>query len=178
MPFTQAEFRRTMAHFATGVTVVTTVLEGGFYGLTVSAFCSISLEPPLILVSIDKKAQTYPILTVSRACGVNILTAQQQYLSERFARKDTGEGKNFADIKLHTGETGVPLFDEAMAYLECRVVAEYEAGDHTLLLGEVIDLHYNDTLDVDRHEPQPLLYFRSRYCSTNQEPCLSKKSEM
>lgn len=172
MPVTQAEFRRTMAHFATGVTVVTTVLDGRFYGLTVSAFCSVSLDPTLILVSIDKTAQTYPILTESQAFGVNILTAQQQYLSERFARKDTGEGKNFADIRLHTGETGVPLFDEAMAYLECRVVAEYEGGDHTLFLGQVIDMHYNDAAGADGHEP--LLYFRSRYCSTGAEPCLSK----
>jgi flavin reductase (DIM6/NTAB) family NADH-FMN oxidoreductase RutF len=174
MPVTHAEFRRTMAHFATGVTVVTTVLEGRFYGLTVNAFCSVSLEPTLVLISIDKTAQTYPILARSQAFGVNILTARQQYLSERFARKDTGEGKNFADIKLHTGGTGVPLFDEAMAYLECRVLTQYEGGDHTLLLGEVIDLQHDDTAGADGPESQPLLYFRSRYCSTNQELCLSK----
>ncbi len=176
MPVTPAEFRRTMAHFATGVTVVTTVLEGRFYGLTVSAFCSVSLNPTLVLISIDNVSQTYPILIQSHTFGVNILTAQQQYLSERFARKDTGEGKNFADIKLHTGETGVPLFDEAMAYLECRVVAQYEGGDHTLFLGEVIDMHYNDITGADGQESQPLLYFRSLYCSTNSEPCLSKSN--
>jgi len=174
MPVTHAEFRRTLAHFATGVTVVTTVFEGRFYGLTVNAFCSVSLEPALVLVSIDKAARTYPILVQSHAFGVNILTAQQQYLSERFARKDTGEGKSFADIKLHTGETGVPLFDEAMAYLECRVVTQYEGGDHTLFLGEVVALHHNDT--AGGQEAQPLLYFGSRYCSTTGQPCMSKSN--
>lgn len=172
MSFTIPEFRRTMSHFASGVTIVTTVYEGKFYGLTVSAFCSVSLHPTLVLISIEKTSQTYEILCKSHVYAVNVLTAQQQYLSERFARKDAGEGKNFADISLHIGETGVPLFDEAMAYVECRVVAEYEGGDHTLFLGEVVNLHYNDEIDVDGHESHPLLYFRSRYSTTQQEKCL------
>lgn len=174
MLFSTAEFRRTMAQFATGVTVVTTVLENKFYGLTVNAFCSVSLNPALVLISIDKKTHTYPILTQSQVFGVNILNAQQQYLSERFARKDSGEGKNFADIKLHTGETGVPLFDEAMAYLECQVTACYEGGDHMLFLGQVVDLCYRDTPGDDGREAQALLFFHTRYCSLLAEPCLSK----
>lgn len=176
MPVNRTEFRRAMAQFATGVTIVTTVLENKFYGLTVNAFCSVSLDPPLVLVSIDKMAQTYPVLSQSHIFGVNILTLQQQYLSERFARKDTGEGKNFADIKLHTAETGIPLFDDALAHLECRVVAEYEGGDHTLFLGQVLNLHWNDGAGTDGWPLQPLLYFRSRYGSTNAQPCMSKSN--
>lgn len=174
MSFTSADFRQTMARFATGVTVVTTQSNGKFYGLTVSAFCSVSLNPPLVLISIDTSAQTHPILHQSQVYAVNFLNAEQQYLSERFARKDQGEGKNFEDIKFHIGETGTPLFDEALGYVECRVVAEYPGGDHTLFLGEVISLHINDTSAPADQEPPPLLYFRSHYTTTQSETCLSK----
>ena len=174
MSFTTTDFRRAMAHFATGVTIVTTVLNDTFYGLTVNSFCSVSLNPILVLISIDKSTRTYPILLQSRVFGVNILTEQQRYLSERFARKATSEGRSFDDIKLHTGETGVPLFDEGLAYLECRVVNEYEGGDHVLLLGQVINLRENMELDAPGQEASPLLFFRSRYCSTRPEICLSK----
>ncbi len=166
------EFRRTMSRFATGVTVVTTVLENKFYGLTVSAFCSVSLNPSLVLVSIDKSAQTHDILLQSKVYAVNILTAKQQYLSERFAQKDLDGSKSFADIKLHTAETGAPLFDETLAQIECRVVAEYEGGDHTLFLGQVVSLNYSS--EEDSIEQEALLYFRSQYRTTQQAGSLSK----
>jgi flavin reductase (DIM6/NTAB) family NADH-FMN oxidoreductase RutF len=174
MSFTTTEFRCTMAHFATGVTVVTTVLDDTCYGITVNAFCSVSLNPPLVLVSIEKTTRTHPILSQSHVFAVNILREQQQYLSERFARKDANEGRSFADIRYHRGETHVPLFDDAMAFVECRVVAEYEGGDHTLFLGQVINLHYNEDVDAQGQEVLPLLYFRSHYSSTRSEICLSK----
>lgn len=174
MAFTTAEFRRTMANFATGVTVVTTVLEDRFYGLTVNAFCSVSLDPALLLVSIDKNSRTHPILLQSHIFAVNMLTAKQQYLSERFARKDVNEYRSFADIKLHTGETGAPLFDESMSHLECRVVAEYEGGDHTLFLGQVLNVRHNGELDAQGQEVLPLLFYRSRYCSTQLQQRLSQ----
>ena len=168
MSFTAPEFRRALARFATGVTVVTTVFEGKFYGLTVSAFCSVSLNPFLVLISIEKTSQTHDILHKSQVYAVNILTVQQQYLSERFARKDVEGGKTFDDIKLHTAETGAPLFDEALAYIDCRVVAAYDGGDHTLFLGEVVNLYYNDQADPSGQELPPLLYFRSHYCTTQE----------
>ncbi len=99
---------------------------------------------------------------------MNILTVQQQYLSERFARKDVEGGKTFDDIKLHTAETGAPLFDEALAYIDCRVVAAYDGGDHTLFLCEVVNLYYNDQADPAGQELPPLLYFRSHYCTTQE----------
>jgi len=177
MSFTDAEFRRTMARFATGVTIVTTPSNGKFFGLTVSSFCSVSLNPPLVLVCIDTSAQTHPILHQSQVYAVNFLTSVQQYLSERFARKDQGEGKNFEDIKFHVGETGAPLFDEALGYVECRVVSEYTGGDHTIFLGRVVSLHYNNDVDhLVGQEPPPLLYFRSRYSTIQLETCLSKSN--
>ena len=168
MSFTAPEFRRALARFATGVTVVTTVFEDKFYGLTVSAFCSVSLNPFLVLISIEKTSQTHDILHKSQVYAVNILTIQQQYLSERFARKDVEGGKTFDDIKLHTAETGAPLFDEALAYIDCHVVAEYDGGDHTIFLGEVVNLYYNDQVDPVGQELPPLLYFRSHYCTTQE----------
>jgi len=168
MSFTAPEFRRALARFATGVTVVTTGFEDKFYGLTVSAFCSVSLNPFLVLISIEKTSQTHVMLHKSQVYAVNILTAQQQYLSERFARKDFEGDKTFADIKLHTAETGAPLFEEALAYIDCRVVAEYDGGDHTLFLGEVVNLYYNDQVDPAGQELPPLLYFRSHYCTTQE----------
>lgn len=174
MSFTTTEFRHAMAHFATGVTIVTTALDTIFYGLTVNSFCSVSLNPMLVLVSIDKTARTHQVLSQSQVFGVNILTEQQRALSERFARRDASGRRSFDDIKLHTGETGVPLFDEGLAYLECRVVREYEGGDHTLFLGQVINLREIAASDISEQEVSPLLFYHSRYCSTRPEICLSK----
>lgn len=173
MSFTATEFRHTLARFAAGVTVVTTCYEDKFYGITVSSFCSVSLDPFLVLISIEKTAQSHEIIHKSQIFAVNILTAQQQYLSERFAKKDLSGNNRFADIAFHTADTGAPLFDESLARLDCRVVAEYEGGDHTLFVGEVLNLDYTDEVGVDGEEAQPLLYFRSKYCTT-QEKSLSK----
>ncbi len=174
MSFTAQTFRRTMAHFATGVTVVTTVFDGTFYGLTVNAFCSVSLNPSLVLVSIEQSSQTHAMMQKSYIYAVNILTAQQQELSDYFARKDTNGSKSFSHIKLHTAATGAPLFDEALAQIDCRVVTTYEGGDHTLFLGEVVDVNYNDAMSAVGQEVQPLLYFRSKYTSTQLEKSFSK----
>lgn len=180
-------FRRAMSYFATGITVVTTVHQNLFYGITVNAFCSVSLDPPLVLISIDKTSQTHSIIQQSKVYAVNILTAEQQYLSERFARKDTDQ-KSFADILLRTAQTGAPLFDECMVRLDCRVVAEYEGGDHTLFLGEVLSLAYPQTASLDGahaqgglegqgiQEPEPLLFFRSQYRSLPFEAPINTKT--
>jgi flavin reductase (DIM6/NTAB) family NADH-FMN oxidoreductase RutF len=158
-------FRAAMSHFATGVTIVTTAHEGAYYGLTVNAFCSVSLDPCLVLISLDRGSQTYAMIQRSQVYTVNMLTARHQHLAERFARKDTGTGKAFGDIQLHTQETGAPIFDEALAYVECRVVAEYPGGDHALLLGEVIALKSQPMENVEPmgDDALPLLYYRSQF---------------
>src|SRR5215469_5655910 len=112
MPLTPSDFRTTMARFATGVTVVTTTLDHAYFGLTVNAFCSVSLSPPLILVSLDLRSQTYASLRQSGVFAVNVLTREQEPLALRFARKDLS-GKTFDDIAIRVGETtGVPFFAE------------------------------------------------------------------
>jgi flavin reductase (DIM6/NTAB) family NADH-FMN oxidoreductase RutF len=118
---TPTEFRRAMGRFATGVMVVTTIVQGEPSGLTVSAFCSVSLDPQLVLVSLQQKSQTNANIGKSGCFGVNLLRLEQQSLAERFASNDR-RGKIFVDIPHHVGPTGMPLFDEALARIECRVV--------------------------------------------------------
>ncbi|HVU70471.1 MAG TPA: flavin reductase family protein, partial [Ktedonobacteraceae bacterium] len=159
MSLTPADFRTTMAHYVTGVTVVTTTLNHTSFGLTVNAFCSVSLDPPLILVSLDQGSQTYAVIRQSSAFAVNVLTQEQEALAMRFARKDV-LSKTFDDIALRAGETtGVPLFADALASIECRVAQEYPGGDHTLVLGEVVSVHYR----TDHLANEPLLYYRSTF---------------
>ncbi len=148
-----AEFRKVMGQFATGVTVVTTrTPEGRPHGLTVNAFMSVSLDPPLVLVSIDKKAETHSYLRQSRAFCVNILKEEQKEISEKFASKDPDK---FEGIPHSEKTTGAPVFDDALAWIDCRVVNEFDAGDHTLYLGEVAAL--------ERREGRPLLFFGGKY---------------
>jgi flavin reductase (DIM6/NTAB) family NADH-FMN oxidoreductase RutF len=149
----QTEFRQALSHFASGVTIITTQHQGQLHGTTVSAFCSLSLTPPLILVSIDRKATIHDLLGESEVFGVNILAEHAETLSQHFARRVPDK---FANVPYHLGELGVPLLEDALARLECRVATRYPGGDHSIFIGEVI------AASVQPHA-QPLLYYRSRY---------------
>ena len=165
MSFTPSVFRTTMARFATGVTVVTTTLDHTYFGLTVNAFCSISLNPPLVLVSLDLGSQTYASIRQSGVFAVNVLTQEQEPLALRFARKDLSS-KTFEDIAIQEGETTrAPLFTDALARIECRVAHEYPGGDHVLILGEVVSLEASP----DHLANEPLLYYRSTFWVNPQE---------
>ncbi|HEX6478937.1 MAG TPA: flavin reductase family protein [Ktedonobacteraceae bacterium] len=171
MSFTPSDFRTTMARFATGVTVVTTTLDSTYFGLTVNAFCSVSLNPPLILVSLDLRSQTYTSIRQSGVFAVNVLTQEQEPLALRFARKDLAS-KTFDDIAIRVGETtGVPLFADALARIECRVSNEYPGGDHALMLGEVVSVDYGD----DHLANEPLLYYRSTFWVNNPQEYAASK---
>lgn len=171
MSFALSDFRATMARFATGVTVVTTVLDHIYFGLTVNAFCSVSLNPCLVLVSLDLTSQTYAVIRQSGVFAVNVLAQEQQHLAKRFACKDL-KSKTFDDIPLRVGETGVPLFGDAIAWVECRIAHEYPGGDHALLLGEVASVEYSN----DSVAREPLLYYRSSFRAIQQEYTLSSLS--
>ncbi len=146
-------FKRVLGSFASGVTIVTTRDQGGQpRGMTVSAFCSVSLHPPLILVCVDQKAECHPSLQGTGRFAVNILGEAQWELSRRFATKGVDR---FEGVRVHPGATGVPLLDGALGVLECRVVREHPAGDHTIFIGEV------EAADVA--PDAPLLHFRGRY---------------
>jgi flavin reductase (DIM6/NTAB) family NADH-FMN oxidoreductase RutF len=147
------EFRRALGQFASGVTVVTMKDQDGKpQGITVSAFASVSLDPPLVLVSIDKRASLHDSFTEGSAFAVNILAEDQELISRRFASK---EEDRFAGVGFSLGANGAPLLTGALTSLECHVVHAYPGGDHTIFVGEV-----DATLVA---EGKPLAYFRGGY---------------
>ena len=152
MAIDEQGFKQAMSHFASGVTVVTTEHEGTLFGMTVAAFCSLSLRPPLVLVCIDKRVKTHQAIAASRCFGVSVLAAGQADVSNRFASKVDDK---FADIAYHRGELGVPLLDGAIATLECRVADQLEGGDHSIFVGEVAL--------AETRDGAPLVYFRGGY---------------
>ena len=147
-------FRSVLGRFASGITVVTTRdAEQRDVGMTVSAFCSVSLDPPLVQVCVDHAASLYAALVVSTRYGVSILAAEQEALSRRFATAEST--RRFDGIGYRRGESGVLLLDDALAHLECRLVASHDSGDHTMFVGEVESATARDA--------RPLLYYRGGY---------------
>ncbi len=153
MPIDKTELRRVMGHFPTGVTVVTTVSKTGkLYGLTANSFTSVSLVPPLVLVCVDKKAESYPCFDESKCFTVNFLADDQEDVSRRFAT--TGVDK-FEGVGYRIGANQAPILNGVLAHLECKVVAGYEGGDHTIYLGEIEQ--------AETREAKPLLFYRGGY---------------
>lgn len=148
--FDTREFRNALGRFATGVTVVTVLHEDKPHGMTANAFVSISLNPPLILISVDNRANTHRILPSAGRYGVSILAEHQEAVSTHFAGRPQ-EGLNPA----FTSRLGIPLLEEAVAYFVARVVDIHPAGDHTLYIGEVEHFEMRD----DR----PLLFHAGKY---------------
>jgi len=144
-----------MGHFATGVTIITTVSKDGVpFGLTANAFTSVSLDPPLLLISVDKKAESFPHFEQSKVFTVNILSEEQEGLSRKFA---VSGGDKFHGVAYHMGANGVPILDGMLAYLECKLYAVYDGGDHTLFLGEIEQ--------AETREVKPLVFYRGGYRS-------------
>lgn len=146
-------FRAMMGRFATGVTVVTAVDdEGNDHGMTVSAFASLSLEPPLVVICIDHAASMHDLLLTAPYFAVNVLTAAQEPLARRFA--ETGAQK-FTGIGFSRSERDLPVLSDVLGHVECRRVAQYEGGDHTMIVGE--------TENAVVSEGRPLLYYRGGF---------------
>ena len=148
-------FRDILSQFASGVTVVTTRNGDTLHGLTVSSFCSVSLEPPLILVCIDKKASSHPVLQTSKRFAVNFLTAAQQDISNRFADPRRSPEERFQGLAVRSAVTQSPILPDVLAYLDCEVYAEYDGGDHTIFVGKVVAGEVG--------EGTPLLYWYRGY---------------
>lgn len=147
------EFRRVLARFAAGVTVVTTRgADDKPYGLTATAFTSVSLVPPLVLTCIGKDAETYPHFSARNVFAVNFLRHSQEHLSQNFAAKG---GDKFANVHWSPRATGAPVLTDALGWVDCRIVHGYDGGDHTIYVGEVEA--------AEAHDDEPLLYFAGRY---------------
>ncbi len=158
LPVAPNQFRQLLSRFATGVTVVTTVGPTGQpAGMTASAIASVSLDPPLLLVSVGRQADFHPAIAAAPHFAVNVLASDQEHLSRQFA---TTERDRFAGVAYHAGPGSVPLLDGVVAHLLCDRWGQHEAGDHTLFFGLVTG--------GQAFERQPLLYFRSGYTSTQE----------
>ncbi|HEX7949912.1 MAG TPA: flavin reductase family protein [Candidatus Limnocylindrales bacterium] len=151
-------FRRVMGHFVTGVTVVSALDGPRPFGITVNALSSVSLDPPLVMIALDRRRFLTPIVRTAGRYAVNILSEDQRALSDCFAGAPVQPGRDaFCGAAWHPGASGLPLIDGAIATLECTVVQTFSAGDHDLFIGRV------DTLANDQDHPMPLLYYRRRY---------------
>ena len=147
------ELRRVMGHFATGVTVITTKdKDGAPQGLTANAFMSLSLNPPLVMISVDKGATCYACFEPGNGFNVNFLSEDQEDVSRRFATKGIDK---FADLKWRAAGNGAALIDGAIGQVECKITACHDGGDHTIVVGEI--------LGVAAEGERPLLFFRGKY---------------
>ncbi len=175
-------FRQVMGQFATGVTVVTTCAERGRpVGLTVNAFCSVSLEPPLVLICVDLRSHALAHIRESGIFVVNILTNRQEQLSRCFATSSEERYENFCHASYHVAATGAPVIDDVLAFIDARIVAEYPGGDHVIFLGEVVAMGTNGLVafaneddkgdatlaeydgKTTTHKKAPLAYYRAQY---------------
>jgi flavin reductase (DIM6/NTAB) family NADH-FMN oxidoreductase RutF len=155
--FNGREFRSALGTFATGVTVVTTQGSDEAYGLTANAFSSVSLDPPLILVCVISGTRGSESIQENGVFAVNILGAEQEPYSRYFASRDRPRGKEaFAQIPHRTEITGSPILEGVAGYLDCRVHASHQAGDHVIFIGEVVGLG----LDT---EARPLVFHSGQY---------------
>jgi 3-hydroxy-9,10-secoandrosta-1,3,5(10)-triene-9,17-dione monooxygenase reductase component len=154
-------FRQVMGRFATGITVVTTLDGDRPAGITVNALSSVSLDPPLVMVALDRSRFITPMVRALGRYAVNVLGEDQQALSDCFAHAPVSPGREaFCGASWRPGPAGMPLLDGAIATLECTVVQTFSAGDHDLFIGRV------DSLDADGDDAGtsiPLLYYRRRY---------------
>lgn len=149
----QARFRQVLGHFATGVTVVTGVADGHAIGLAVNSFTSVSLEPALVAFCVATASSTWPRLRTGNAFCVNILAEDQEVLSRAFAAHGSDR---FDGVGWRPAPSGAPILAGVLAWVDCTIQAEHEAGDHLIVVGRVREL------DLE-HEGRPLVFYRGGY---------------
>lgn len=152
----QETFKRAMAQFATGVTVVTTHHDGEEYGITANAFCSVSLDPMLVLVCVAKLLRIHDPIEQSGAFAISILALDQMAWGDRFAGRYPQIVDRFEGIDTRTAQSGSPILPDCLAWLDCELRHAYDGGDHTIFVGEVV------AGEVGRGAA-PLLYYNSRW---------------
>ena len=152
------EFRSIAGQFATGVTVITAADGDLLQGMTANAFTSVSLDPVMILVCIDKGSHTHRVLEAGRAFTVNMLAHHQEDVSRIFAKRAEPEHGTLRGVPFRIGETGAPILEDCLAFLECRISDVLPAGDHSIFLGQVVN-------EGVVREAEPLLFFRGKYHS-------------
>lgn len=149
--------RSVMGQFATGVTVVTLSQDGLDHGMTVNSFTSVSLDPPLVLFNAAKETRTHDMIPEAGNFAVNILTEDQELLSNHFAGEHHDMDDPFEDVPFYRDATGAPIIEDTLAYLDCSLEGSYVGGDHTIYLGKI------EALGVHQPEADPLTFFRGEY---------------
>jgi flavin reductase (DIM6/NTAB) family NADH-FMN oxidoreductase RutF len=149
----EAAFRKAMRHVATGVTVVTTLRDGEPRGITVNALASVSLEPPSLLICINREARSYLFISTSRVFCVNVLAGEQRALAEHFSGKV--RDRQFDDVAYRIDTTGAPVLEGTIAHFDCELAHEYQFGSHSILIGRV--------LSCDARPGSPLGYFNGGF---------------
>jgi len=151
-----------MRRYPTGVTILTVRDGNQIHGMTANSFTSVSLNPTLVLVCIDKRNRTHTFVARAGHFALNILGERQVHLARRFAKQIAQPADPFADITHHRVVTGAPIFDDSVAHLDCRVVAAHDAGDHTIFIGEVMAAGFGNA-----HDANPLVWLDGEYISMN-----------
>jgi 3-hydroxy-9,10-secoandrosta-1,3,5(10)-triene-9,17-dione monooxygenase reductase component len=149
-PIEARTLRRVCGMFVTGVTVITVGVDGHATGTTVNSVTSVSLEPPLVLFCLHAQSRLHGLLERSGNFAVNFLAGKQESVARRFAGRHTAD---FEDVAHHRSSDGVPVLSEALAYLSCRIVNQFEGGDHWIILGEVTEM------GSVRRRQEPLIFF-------------------
>ena len=167
-PVDQHAFRGALARFASGVTVVSTVQDGVDHAMTASAFTSVSLDPPLVLVCSHKSSRFHEAVLDTGFWAVSILAEEGIEASAWFAHRGRPLEDQLRGIAFHRGESGAALLDESLAWLECTTVSVTDGGDHTILVGAVTGAAVRDDID------DPLLYYRSHYGTIVRLPASEK----
>lgn len=156
--FSSTDFRSTLGVFASGVTVITSRGDEHAYGMTANAFSSLSLDPPLVLVCVISGTTGAETIESNRSFAVNILAAHQEPISRYFSWRDRPRGAEaFDEIPHRASATGCPILEGVAGYLDCRLAAAHEAGDHVIYVGEVLALGYD-------RDVEPLLFHGGDYC--------------
>ena len=153
---TDANLRKMRGLFASGVTAVTTALDGRLRGVTVSAFTSVSLDPPLVLIALANETTMRDMLAESGIFAVSLLSDDQEFLSERFAARAPIVNEEFEGVPYLLSVTGAPILEQSLAWYDCRVEATYPGGDHTLFVGRVEAMGFSENRE-------PLIYYANRY---------------
>jgi flavin reductase (DIM6/NTAB) family NADH-FMN oxidoreductase RutF len=154
-----AGFKAALGRFATGITVVTTLQDGVPHAMTANAFTSVSLDPPLVLVCVDKGVRMHDAILACGSWAASVLTADQRELAERFARSGRELLSQFDGVPTYPApKTGCPVIENALSWLECRTWATHDGGDHTIVVGEVLSLGVHDL-----SAPDALVYLAGGY---------------
>lgn len=153
-PLDSKELRAAMGRFATGVTVVTAVHGETRWGMTANAFTSVSLDPPLLLVSVARTSSMFPVITEADAFAVNILADDQEHLSREFAHEGDFDR---VGVEPERAVTGAPILPSVLAYADCSKYATYDGGDHVLILGRIEEVR------ILRPDDEPLVFFKGGY---------------